>query len=360
MNRTVICVWEYPRHKLPSRWVLSILPWCKYPPFLQQHRAGQSHHHHLALSVRAPHYRHPTEWTCGSLHIIRCTQLAVWQPDFPFYACYCASRWLWKRCQTVTHSHIWLHLSCHHLPRANALLCVLHTNPGTLLENPTCKPFWIIKQNTRPHSTALLVLILCGDIQTNPGPRHSCGSARAHLCPRSAPLHSIYPCGYYQKPVTWSTPSVCGGYFDVWFHAPCVDLSQSEYTCSVMSHSHGTVTAATPTISQPFTISITLPHGTHSPYCLYQTQTMFLMPESHLAQLRRWMHEHLPLNLRGVPVHTYQGPAQIASQQDPLGYKGFCRDRNANGGGVMVMIRESYIAEKFEIWVVWWHDIGQN
>ena len=233
-NRTVICVWEYPRHKLPSWWVLSILPWCKYPPFLQQHRAGQSHHRHLALSVRAPHYRHPTEWACGSLHIIRCTQLAVWQPDFPFYACYCASRWLWKRCQTVTHSHIWLHLSCHHLPRAKALLCVLHTNPGTLLENPTCKPFWIIKQNTRPHSTALLVLILCSDIQTNPGPRHSCGSARAHLCPRSAPLHSIYPCGYCQKPVMWSTPSVCGGYCDVWFHAPWVDLSQSEY--SLLSH----------------------------------------------------------------------------------------------------------------------------
>ena len=34
------------------------------------------------------------------LHTIQCTQLAVWQPDFPYFACYCAFEWLWKLFQT--------------------------------------------------------------------------------------------------------------------------------------------------------------------------------------------------------------------------------------------------------------------
>ena len=84
------------------------------------------------------------------------------------------------------------------------------------------------------HSTTSLVLMLCGDVQSNPGPRRFRGSSRANPRPCSASLHSFYPCGYCQEPVTWSTPGVCCGSCNVWFHAPCVDLSQSAY--SLLGH----------------------------------------------------------------------------------------------------------------------------
>ena len=39
----------------------------------------------------------------------------------------------------------------------------------------------------------------------------------------------------------------------------------------------------------------------------------------------------------------------LSSEFTPHGYKGFRKDRNTNGGGVMIMTRDSYIAEEVEI-----------
>ena len=136
-----------------------------------------------------------------------------------------------RQLPTATYNPISVAITDHSQKR---LLCGLCTNAGTLLGNLTRKPCWSIKQNTRPHSTTSLVLMLCGDVQSNPGPRRSRGSSRANPRPCSASLHSFYPCGYCQEPVNWSTPGVCCGSCNVWFHAPCVDLSQSAY--SLLGH----------------------------------------------------------------------------------------------------------------------------
>ena len=64
----------------------------------------------------------------------------------------------------------------------------------------------------------LLMLLLSGDVQLNPGPRHA----------------DIFPCGFSQKPVTWSTPGICCGNWEVWFHCPCVDIGSQEYMIDSM------------------------------------------------------------------------------------------------------------------------------
>ena len=66
------------------------------------------------------------------------------------------------------------------------------------------------------------LLMLCGDIQSNPGP-----AGNAH----------IYPCGLCELPVTWGQDGLCCDGCDVWHHRSCIEL------CSVDSellakHSH--------------------------------------------------------------------------------------------------------------------------
>lgn len=66
---------------------------------------------------------------------------------------------------------------------------------------------------------ALLVILLCGDVETNPGPTRA----------------SIYPCGICQDPVTWSCKGICCDTCNIWFHHDCADIGSREY--SAMSHS---------------------------------------------------------------------------------------------------------------------------
>ena len=69
----------------------------------------------------------------------------------------------------------------------------------------------------RPTATAsLIALLLCGDVESNPGPR---------------PSHkSIYPCGYCQLPVDYGQKAQCCDTCDVWFHHTCVDMSSRTYS----------------------------------------------------------------------------------------------------------------------------------
>ena len=59
----------------------------------------------------------------------------------------------------------------------------------------------------------LLVLMLAGDIEINPGPG----------------LASIYQCGYCEAPVGWSQDRLCCDDCDLWYHKSCVDMSSGEY-----------------------------------------------------------------------------------------------------------------------------------
>ena len=59
------------------------------------------------------------------------------------------------------------------------------------------------------HCLAILLILLAGDIQTNPGPGN----------------RSTFPCGTCDIPVTWSQEGVCCNNCSVWYHKSCEDLS---------------------------------------------------------------------------------------------------------------------------------------
>ena len=66
---------------------------------------------------------------------------------------------------------------------------------------------------SRPSNTTptLLIIILSGDIQVNPGPT------------------SIYPCGCCELPVTWDHQrAVCCDNCKLWYHSECIELSSSK------------------------------------------------------------------------------------------------------------------------------------
>lgn len=58
-----------------------------------------------------------------------------------------------------------------------------------------------------------MVLLLCGDIQTNPGPTQK----------------SVFPCGYCEIPVNWSDLAVCCDECSVWYHKSCHEVSTKTY-----------------------------------------------------------------------------------------------------------------------------------
>ena len=62
-------------------------------------------------------------------------------------------------------------------------------------------------------SVTLLVLLLCGDIELNPGP----------------PVPSLYPCGICELGVNWSHAAVCCDNCDVWYHKSCVSMNSQQY-----------------------------------------------------------------------------------------------------------------------------------
>ena len=61
-----------------------------------------------------------------------------------------------------------------------------------------------------------LVLLMCGDVEPNPGPAINAGN--------------IFPCGYCGLNVGWSMEGVCCDNCSVWFHCSCADIGKSEYS----------------------------------------------------------------------------------------------------------------------------------
>ena len=59
---------------------------------------------------------------------------------------------------------------------------------------------------------SLLVLLLSGDIETNPGP-----------------TDSVYPCGFCDKPVTWNCKGIACDDCNVWFHISCANIDPCDY-----------------------------------------------------------------------------------------------------------------------------------
>ena len=64
------------------------------------------------------------------------------------------------------------------------------------------------------------ILLLCGDIESNPGPAQ------------------VYPCGLCDLPVTWAhQDGLCCDGCDIWHHRSCIELCSADYDLLV-KHSH--------------------------------------------------------------------------------------------------------------------------
>jgi hypothetical protein len=81
------------------------------------------------------------------------------------------------------------------------------------------RPLSTVKVN-KGETIWVLILLVSGDVELNPGPRQC----------------SIYPCGYCQIPVTWSTEGVCCDDCSIWHHRSCLELCAGEYSLLHRSH----------------------------------------------------------------------------------------------------------------------------
>ena len=131
--------------------------------------------------------------------------------------------------------------SFHMIGLIGALLCLLiivrylpssqpspHSHLPSVLVSATVKTMKRkqTSESVHPHKNAaqlICILLLCGDIQLNPGP-----TGNAH----------IYPCGLCEQPVTWEhVDGLCCDGCDVWHHRSCIELCSADYDLLV-KHSH--------------------------------------------------------------------------------------------------------------------------
>ena len=104
----------------------------------------------------------------------------------------------------------------------------LHCEISTILvainDRPTKhRPFRETTISHRNLSLLTCMLLLCGDIQQNPGP-----VTNKH----------IYSCGLCELPVTWEhVDGLCCDGCDVWHHSSCIELCSADYDLLV-KHSH--------------------------------------------------------------------------------------------------------------------------
>ena len=75
---------------------------------------------------------------------------------------------------------------------------------------------FLFKRGHYPFSrNTLLVLMICGDIEPNPGP----GINEEECC----------PCGYCGWKVSWSNSGIACEHCDIWYHRSCTSLSNTRY-----------------------------------------------------------------------------------------------------------------------------------
>ena len=78
------------------------------------------------------------------------------------------------------------------------------------------------KRNGFKLTFLLLVLLLSGDIESNPGPTHA-----QHVLDHSQ--ETVFPCGSCHLPVTWQCRGVECDSCSCWYHADCQNISESMY-----------------------------------------------------------------------------------------------------------------------------------
>ena len=279
--------------------------------------------------------------------------------------------------------------------KLSAGLC---TNAG-LLGNPhkTASNF---KPGSLPTHTTLIVLLLGGDIELNPGP-------------------SVYPCGYCQYNVSWNGDGLCCDNCDMWFHPSCIDISSAEYralgqtseewkcyrchtvnSSCLMYHSYEVDThnrfsiLSCVTDDSVFLNDSSPSRGTapwhSSPQSLHPSSEREFPSISTLRSMSRSKrgsshkcdpNNEVPfpnkrqnlrtfvINCNGIRNKTAE-LANLVSYTDPdillftetklnnkvstseflpANYKGFRKDRTSAGGGVMIAIRDNLVAEEVDM-----------
>ena len=122
---------------------------------------------------------------------------------------------VWKLASSTQSNRDYSHV--HGTPLINATHSLTSNKPGVASLHFYRKSFSSTvppRTCTRPCLLITFnVLIFCGDVQINPGPRQS----------------SVFPCGYCQLNVGWETSGINCDNCDIWFHRSCAELSVGEY-----------------------------------------------------------------------------------------------------------------------------------
>ena len=87
----------------------------------------------------------------------------------------------------------------------------VETRPSTRARSNSC----LTKGNLSLKQFVFFIILLAGDIQSNPGPPIS--------------NKSIFPCGHCELPVIWSTAGICCDQCDVLHHKSYLGIPSTEY-----------------------------------------------------------------------------------------------------------------------------------
>ena len=94
---------------------------------------------------------------------------------------------------------------------SNSFKPAVTSNPG--LGSKTIKSSPKLSSKMTSNQMIFFILLIAGDIQTNPGPSAA-----------------VYPCGYCELPVTWSTAGICCDQCDMWYHKSCLGMTSAEFS----------------------------------------------------------------------------------------------------------------------------------
>ena len=79
---------------------------------------------------------------------------------------------------------------------------------------PRSLPLRSVPRTATKWNFSLIVLLLCGDIELNPGP---------------SPKY-VFPCGYCQLPVNWSDLAVYCNECSIWYHKSCHEIPTRSFS----------------------------------------------------------------------------------------------------------------------------------
>lgn len=95
------------------------------------------------------------------------------------------------------------------------VLCTNNKTPGTY-RGTACRSIMSMRP-PRACVTMWIILAMCGDVESNPGP--------------TTAYNSIFPCGVCGLEVVWSDDvgGVACDQCDIWYHADCIGMNSTEY-----------------------------------------------------------------------------------------------------------------------------------